>query len=106
MQAKDQKTVKQIAEEELSFIGKIVKKSMDVHGTSWDMTVAGAAMLGVACKGNPGMALWMLNRLAPGPGSLVTDNDIVREFPFGFEGDWDRAWDQFSVGDQRAVFKQ
>lgn len=102
----EQKTVKQTAEEDLAFIGKVVKKSMDVLDTSWDMTVLGAAMLGVVCQGNPGMALYMLNKIGPQPNSLITDDDIIREFPFGFEGDWETTWDQFRTGDQRAVFKR
>ena len=100
---KDQKTVQQAEEMELSFIGKVIKKSMVVYGTSWDMTTLAAAMLEAACEDNPGKALYMLNEINPQPNSLITDDDI-REFP-GF-GDWETTWEQFRAGDQRAVFKR
>lgn len=100
------KTLKNTPEGELSFIGKVVKKSIEGFNTSWDMTTLGAAMLGVACKGNPGQALFMLDEINPDPGSIITDDDIVNRYPFGFAGDWDKTWDEFIKGDQRAVFKR
>lgn len=103
-----QETLKNIAAEELSFICKVVKKSLEVLNSSWDMTVMGGLMLGLASKGNPGMALYMLSVIDPKPESLITDDDVVREFPMGFVGDWDATWDKFQVDDpdQRAVFRR
>lgn len=101
-----ERTLKQTPEDELSFIGKVVKKSIDVEETSWDMTVSGALMLGIASKGNIGMALYMLDEIDPQPNSLVTDGDVVREFPLGFTGNWTETWDRFKQGDQRQVFKR
>ena len=102
----DESTLKGTPEDELSFIGKVVKKSLEVHDSSWDMSVLGAAMLGVASGGNPGMALYMLDKIDPKPHSLITDGDIVRAFPSRFQGDWDMEWEKFSQGDQRRVFKR
>lgn len=102
---KDKQTVKQVPESKLRFIGQVVKKSMENYDTSWDMTLMGAAMLGIACRNNPGMALYMLDVINPQPNSVITELDIVHEFPLGFEGDWTATWDQFKQGDQRRVFK-
>jgi hypothetical protein len=98
-------TVKQTPASELGFIGKIVKKTMEGLKTTWDMTVAGAAMLGVASAGNPGKAFYILDQIDPQPGSTVTDSDIAGKFPLGIEGDWETIWDEFNQGDQRRVFK-
>ena len=101
-------TLKTTDESELSFIGKAVKSSLEYYETTWDMTVLGAAMLGVASQGNPGMALYMLDVLDPQPDSLITDMDIVNKFPAGFVGDWNTTWDEFRVkhSEQRAVFER
>ena len=101
-------TLRNTNESELSFIGKVVKKSIEYYDTTWDMTTLGASMLGITSKGNPGMALYMLDVLDPQPDSLITDMDIVNEFPMGFVGDWDAAWDEFRVKhpEQRAVFER
>jgi hypothetical protein len=99
-------TIKQTPASDLGFIGSVVKKSMEVEKTTWDMTVAGAAMLGVASAGNPGKALYILDQIDPESGSTVTDNDIVDKFPLGIEGDWEAIYDEFSRRDQRRVFKR
>lgn len=101
-----QKTLKETPEDKLRFIGKVVKKSLKVEKTSWDMTVTGAAMLSLASKGLVGMALYMLDKIDPQPNTLITDRDIVDKFPLGFEGNWEKEWNQFSQGDQRRVFKR
>lgn len=103
---KEERTLKQIPADELQFIGRAIKKSLEVEKTSWDMTATGAAMLSLASKGNIGMALYMLDEIDPQPNSLVTDHDVVNKFPSGFEGDWEAEWDRFKQGDQRRVFKR
>lgn len=101
-------TIKNVSESELTFIGKVVRKSMDHFETTWDMTVLGSAMLRVASKGNPGMALYMLPVIDPEPNSVITDTDVIKHFPFGLEGDWDSTWDEFKSKDpdQREVFRR
>lgn len=100
-------TLKSTDASELSFIGQVVKQSLEAYGSDWDMSVTGALMLGVACKGNVGMALYMLDKMQPQPGQVLTDNDVVRAFPLGFQGDWDAEWDAFRERspDQRDVFR-
>lgn len=100
------KTVKQVSANELSFIGQIVKKAIEVNKTTWDMTTIGASMLGVASKGNPGKAFYILDQIDPKPNSVITDSDIVNDFPLGIEGDWEAIYDEFNQKDQRRVFKR
>ena len=102
----DNQTLKQTPMSELSFIGQVVKKGLEIEGATWDMTTTGAATLGLASKGNIGQALYMLDKIDPQPDSLVTDSDVAAKFPLGFEGDWTKEWDRFKQSDQRRVFKR
>lgn len=106
MNRKKQETLKQTDESELNFIGQVVKRSLHVLESTWDMTTLGAAMLTVACKSNAGLALYMISVINPKPNSLVTDTDVVSEFPMGFEGDWESTWKEFEKTDQRAAFRR
>ena len=98
--------LKDMPEDELGFIPAVIKKSLAVLESSWDMTYVGALMLGIASKGNPGMALYMLSVIDPQPNAVITHKDVAAHFPLGFQGDWDATWDKFRVEDesQRAVF--
>lgn len=100
------KTLKESTEEELSFIPSVVRKSLVVLNSTWDMTVAGALMLAIAAKGNVGQALYMLSVINPEPNQIITDMDVALAFPMGFIGDWPKTWEAFSKTDQRAVFKK
>ena len=105
---KDQvETLKSTPYQQLSFISKVIAESLNRFDSSWDMTRAGAAMLGVASRGNIGMALYMLSQLDPQPNQIITDDHVVSKFPLGFVGDWDKTWDEFRKADpdQRRVFR-
>lgn len=101
-----EKTLKESTEEELQFIPAVVRKSLVVLNSTWDMTVSGALMLSIAAKGNVGQALYMLSVIDPKPNHVVTDTEVAFAFPMGFTGDWSKTWEQFSQTDQRAVFKK
>lgn len=99
------KTLKETNESELNFIGKVVKRSLEINNSTWDMTVIGSLVLGAASQNNPGKALYIVDQVNPEANSLVTDDDIIQMFPNGVDN-WENIWDSFRKQDQRFVFKR
>ena len=95
-------TIKNTDSSELTFSCQVIKKAMEVYGTTWDIEVKAALLVGIATKANPGLINYVLDEINPVPHSLVTEADVLKDFRLGVPSS---AWDSFKHKDQTRVYR-